>query len=72
MKMENRGSIGLSGLFLVCLDCGVGVSMEGVFAKEALKVSGAKAGDRGLVIWTWNAARRRGCSNAVLRTSISR
>ena len=37
MKMENRGSIGLAGLFLVCMECGASVSMEGVFGQDSLK-----------------------------------
>lgn len=40
--MENRGSIGLAGLFLVCMDCGAGVSMDGVFCQDSLKRLGCK------------------------------
>lgn len=36
MRLENRGSIGLSGLFLVCNDCGAGIAMEGVFGEKTL------------------------------------
>ena len=36
MKLENRGSIGLSGLHLVCIDCGASIPMEGIFGKNTL------------------------------------
>ena len=42
IKMENRGSIGLAGLFLVCIECGASVSMEGVFGQDSLKGLGCK------------------------------
>ncbi|MCY4428212.1 MAG: DUF1998 domain-containing protein [Halieaceae bacterium] len=42
MKMENRGSIGLAGLFLVCMECGASVSMEGVFSQDSLRGLGCK------------------------------
>ena len=40
MRLENRGSIGLSGLFLVCNDCEAGVAMEGVFGERTLSALG--------------------------------
>ena len=37
MKLENRGSIGLSGLYLVCIGCGAGISMDGIFGQDVLQ-----------------------------------
>ena len=76
MKMENRGSIGLSGLFLVCLDCGVGVSMEGVFAKEALKGLGCKGrrpwlGDLDVECGATPRVLQRGASNLYFPLIVS-
>ncbi len=44
MKMVNRGSMGLAGLFLECLspECNASVSMEGVFSQNTLKNLGCK------------------------------
>ena len=42
MRLENRGSIGLSGLFLVCNDCGAGIAMEGVFGEKTLSGLGCR------------------------------
>ena len=40
MKLENRGSLGLSGLYLVCQSCNAGISMEGIFGRKLLSTMG--------------------------------
>lgn len=41
-KLENRGSIGLTGLYLVCIGCGASVSMAGIFGADVLKGLGCR------------------------------
>lgn len=76
IKMENRGSIGLAGLFLVCIECGASVSMEGVFGQETLKGLGCKGrrpwlGQKTVECGACPRALQRGASNIYFPLTVS-
>ena len=67
MKLENRGSIGLSGLYLICMSCKAGVSMEGIFGKSALRGLGC----RGRQPWLGKQLEECGATPRVLQRGAS-
>ena len=69
IKLENRGSIGLSGLFLVCMEetCGASISMEGIFSKNVLEGLGC----RGRKPWFGNATEDCGATPRILQRGAS-
>ena len=76
IKMENRGSIGLAGLFLVCIECGASVSMEGVFGQDSLKGLGCKGrrpwlGQQTVDCSEFPRALQRGASNLYFPLTVS-
>ncbi len=76
MKMENRGSIGLAGLFLVCMECGAGVSMDGVFGQDSLKGLGCKGrrpwlGEQTVDCGATPRVLQRGASNLYFPLTVS-
>lgn len=75
IKLKNRGSIGLSGLFLVC-GCGASISMEGIFGKELLKSRGCSGkrpwlGTEGEECGATPRVLQRGASNLYFPITVS-
>lgn len=76
MKLENRGSIGLSGLHLVCIDCGASISMEGIFGKNTLEGLGCNGrrpwlGEQTEECGVIPRVLRRGASNLYFPITVS-